>query len=215
MGLAVADRVARRPVGRLARENSVHGGRGLHPCSRVDDVACDHRLAFRGAGADIDERLPGVDGDPHLKVGLLRAPVTDRKRRPHRPLRIVLMRDGRAEDRHHRVADELLDGSSTALELVAEVSVIRGKHRAHVLGIELLRPRREADEVDEDDGDGLSLLAERTFLRLERGRAGVAEAGRRRILLSAVRARNHSQSLRRARPSVTSDAGHPQPQVRP
>ena len=58
--------------------------------------------------------------------------------------------------------------------------------RADVLRVELLRLRGEADEVDEDDRDGLPLLAERALLGLERPRARVAEPGAVRVLLSTT-----------------------------
>ena len=46
--------------------------------------------------------------------------VADRERRADGALGIVLVRDRRAEERHHRVADELLDRAAVALELRAE-----------------------------------------------------------------------------------------------
>ena len=55
-------------------------------------------------------------------------PVADRERRPHRPLGVVLVRDRRAEERHHRVADELLDRSAETLELGAQMRVVRREH---------------------------------------------------------------------------------------
>ena len=50
-------------------------------------------------------------------VALLAAPIADRERGADGPLGIVLVRDRRAEDRHHRVADELLDRAAAALDL--------------------------------------------------------------------------------------------------
>ena len=69
------------------------------------------------------------------------------------------MRDRRAEDRDHRVADELLDGAAPALELGAQPLVVRAQERVDVLGVELLGARREADQVGEEDGDDLALPA--------------------------------------------------------
>ena len=45
------------------------------------------------------------------------------------------------------------------LELAADACVVRSHERLHVLHVELLRASRRADEVDEDRGDDLSLLA--------------------------------------------------------
>jgi len=65
----------------------------------------------------------------------------------------------RAEDRHHRVADELLDGASVALEHLPETRVVRPDASADVLRVSFIRSRGEADEVAEEDRDDLALLA--------------------------------------------------------
>ena len=171
LGLAVVDRLTRRAVGRLADEDAVHRRRRLQARGGVDDVARRHTFAFGGAPAERDERLAGVDGDPHLELVLLVRPVADRKRRAEGALRVVLMRDGRAEERHHRVADELLDGAAEPLELTAQVRVVGPEQRADVLGIELLGAGREADEVGEEDGHDLALLARSPCARFEGGAA--------------------------------------------
>ena len=106
---------------------------------------------------------------------------------------VVLVRDRGAEDRHHRVADELLDGAAEALELVPEAGVVRAEQRAHLLGIHLLGARREADEIGEEHGHDLALLEPRLLGRRERRAARVAEAGAFRVLLAAARARDHGR----------------------
>ena len=98
---------------------------------------------------------------------------------------------GRAEHRHHRVADELLHRAAEALELVAQARVVGPQQRAHLLGIHLLGARREADEVGEEDGDDLALLEPRLLLGRERRGAGVAEARAVGVLLAAAGAREH------------------------
>ncbi len=155
----VVDHVPRRAIGRLADEHAVHGSRGLQAGSRVDDVPRRHPLSLRRACAEQNERLAGVDGDPHLDVSLLACPVTNRERGANRALRIVLVRDRGAEERHHGVADELLDGAAVALELAAQTLPVRCEHGTHIFGVELFRPRREPDEVGEEHGDDLPLLA--------------------------------------------------------
>ena len=65
----------------------------------------------------------------------------------------------RAEERHHRVADELLHRAAVAFELRANAGVVRTENRLHVLRVHRLRPRRKADEVAEDDSDDLALTA--------------------------------------------------------
>ena len=74
---------------------------------------------------------------------LLAGPVADRECRAHGALRVVLVRDRRAEHGHDRVADELLDRAAVSLELLAHAREIRREQGAHVLGIELLGSRVE------------------------------------------------------------------------
>ena len=105
---------------------------------------------------------PGVDADAELELGLLvEDPVTDRERGAYGALCVVLVRDRRAEDRHHRVADELLHRAAEALELVPQAGVVRAEQRAHLLRIHLLGARREAHEIGEEDGDDLALFEPR------------------------------------------------------
>ena len=61
--------------------------------------------------------------------------VAHRERRADRTLGVVLVRDRRAEDGHHRVADELLDRAAVPLELVAHARVVGLEAGADVLRI--------------------------------------------------------------------------------
>ena len=83
--------------------------------------------------------------------------------------------DGRAEHRHHRVADELLDRPSEALDLGAHSLVVALEQLADVLGVRDLRVRRVPDQVGEDHRDHLPLA-----LRLDRGAAGAPQDGQNR-----------------------------------
>jgi hypothetical protein len=116
--------VPRRAVRRLAHEDPVHRRRTLETRGRVDDVARDHALTLDGPRAERDECLARVRGRPDLQLAVAER-VADRERRADGALGIVLVRDGRAEDRHHRVADELLDGAAVPLDLRAQPRVIR------------------------------------------------------------------------------------------
>src|SRR5437899_1896256 len=106
------------------------------------------------------------------------------------------MRNGCTEDGHDRVADELLDGAAEALELGSELCVVRVEHAAHGLWIELLRLRREADQVGEEDRDDLALLAARSGGG-ERRSTRKAEAGLLGIRLTACRAGLQAAESRR------------------
>ncbi len=101
------------------------------------------------------------------------------------------MRSGRAEQGHDRIADEFLHGAPAPLELRTDTVVVRAEDRAHLLGIELLRLRGEADEVAEEHGDDLALLP-RSRNRNQRRAAHPAEAEAIGILLAAARARDHA-----------------------
>src|SRR4029453_14286554 len=106
----------------------------------------------------------------------------------------VLVSRGRTQDRHHGVADELLDRAAVALDLARHPLVVRAQRGADVFGVGPVGPCREADEVDEEHGEDLPLLAGRR--RLERRAAGEAETSALRVLLMAVRADDHRASVR-------------------
>ena len=74
-----------------------------------------------------------------------------------RALRVVLERAG-AEDRHHRVAGELLDRPARELDLLAHRVVEALELRADALRITIARVRRRADEVGEENRDELALF---------------------------------------------------------
>ena len=117
------------------RRGSPCSARRLQPRGGVDDVARGHALARLGPRVERDERLAGRDADADLELALLRERVADRERGADGSLGVVLVRDRRAEDRHHRVADELLDRAAEALELGANARVVGLEQRAHVLGV--------------------------------------------------------------------------------
>ena len=187
--LGVLDDVPGRAIRRLADEHAVDRRGNLQPRRRVDDVACCHSLALGGPRAEHDERLAGVDGDAHLQVVLLAGPVPDREGGADRPQRVVVVRGRCPEQRHHRVADELLDGPAPFLQLTAQPVPVRREHGADILRIELLGPRCEADEICEEYGDDPALLARR--LTCQRSAAGRAEARHVGVLLAANRTEAH------------------------
>jgi hypothetical protein len=90
----------------------------------------------------------------------------------------------RSEDAHHGVADELLHDAPERLDLAADAIVVRGQNRANLLGVELLGPGGEPDEVDEDDGDDPPFVPGQVLLA-ERKAAGETEASDRDVFLAA------------------------------
>ncbi len=119
------------------------------PRRRVDDVTRSHAFALGRAGVQRDERLSGRDPDPKLEP-VLDCEVADRERRADCALGVVLVRDRSAEERHHRIADELLDGAAVPLELGPYACVVGAQDRLDVLRVERLGLRSEADEVAEE-----------------------------------------------------------------
>jgi hypothetical protein len=204
--LGVLDRMARGAVCLLADEHPVHGRTRLDARRGVHHVAGGHPLPLARPRVERDERLAGIDAgadvqvEPLVRLVQLANRVADRQRRPHGALGIVLVRDGRPEQRHHRVAAELLERSSEPLELRTHARVIRGDHRLHVLGIEPLGAGGRADQVGEDDGDELPLLGRNRRSRSGRDRRAAREAETRLVgvLLPAARADRHAARVRRA-----------------
>ena len=154
------DRLLSRAPRRLADEYGTRVGDRLHACRGVHEVACDHALSL---GAERDGRLAREDARARLELGssdlvAQRGHGRDEvERRPHGALGVVLSRGRRAQDRHDRVPDELLDRAAVELDQSAARVEVAREELAYVLGVAALRDRREADEVGEEDGDEATL----------------------------------------------------------
>jgi hypothetical protein len=72
---------------------------------------------------------------------------------PDRALSVVLVREGIAEVHHDAITQELGDVTAMDPDSVTACGLIRGEVVSEILGIELLRELRRADEVDEQTGD--------------------------------------------------------------
>jgi hypothetical protein len=101
--------------------NDKHAGNlTLHPRRHHDRTRLGQRLRPRGDirhiteyfACRVEHHRPQVDGDPSRKCRLVAADVLavqliertlDRERRPHRPLGVILLRHGIAEQRHQPV----------------------------------------------------------------------------------------------------------------
>ena len=190
----VVDDGARARVRLLADDHRSDRGRALEACGGVHDVTGNHRLAEVRPGIQRHDRLAGIDGDAEVESFLVLGPVADGERRAHRSLGIVAVRDRSAEQAHHRVADELLHHAAVTLDLRPHALVVRIEERAHVLRVQALRVGREADEIDEEDGDDAPLLpgpprlGQRRAARRAKPRAGG-------VVVAAARADRHGQSV--------------------
>ena len=112
------DEVAHEPVRQLAEEHLACPGSLLEAGRGVDRIAGDQSLPGRRVACD---HFPGVDTDAVLErdpVCLLETLVQGAQGILHAPggadstERVVLVNAGEAEDRHDRIADELLDRAS-------------------------------------------------------------------------------------------------------
>ena len=120
----------RRAIRLLVDHEAADRRRSLEAGGGVDDVAGSDPFPRAGLGAELDDGFAGGDSGPDCKLELLRPRsardrVDDPQPSAHRALGIVLVRHRRAEDRHHRVADELLDRAAEALDLAGDTFVIR------------------------------------------------------------------------------------------
>ena len=101
-----------------------------------------HRgLAAHDPGASLDASGRGPDGVEQLQ------------RRPDGPLRVVFAGRRRAPDRHHGVADELLDDAAVQLDDLGRDREVAGERLAHLFRVAFLREGCEANEVGEQHAD--------------------------------------------------------------
>jgi hypothetical protein len=204
-GLQV-DGATNEQAGLRAEQDLARAGRLLEAGCDVDSVAGDEGLSLAPdddpARVDPDPRFETVRHDrrAHLYSGT------------HRPERIVLVRSRDPEHGHDRVADELLDRPAVPLEDDAKVLEVPAHPCSQRLGVGRLTERCRADEVAEEDGDDLAMLARRLD-RPERGGTRHAEARLGRVLNAAGRAGRHRRSLggKHGRPKPTSACPGRQP----
>ena len=127
---------------------------GLQPTRGVDEVAGDHalvrgterhgRFAGQHAGPRLDPRPEGADRVDEFKPG------------SDGSLGVVLVGGRRAPDRHHGIADELLDRPAVAGDDVMRQIEVPTQQLAGVLGVPSFRKGREPDEIGEQDADDAS-----------------------------------------------------------
>ena len=103
-----------------------------------------------------------------------------------------------AEDRHDRVADELLDRASVALDDRLHLVEVAAEERAQGLRVGRLAERGRADDVAEENRHDLSVLPSGGLVGGELGPARVAETRLGRVLLTAARTSKHARSVRRS-----------------
>ena len=209
--LAVGDHVSAEALRALTDEDSPDRRCRLEPRGDVHGVAQD-RVALADAPG---QHLAGVDPHPQREPQaelLGKRAVQLAHRRLHREggpdgtVRIVLVRDRRAEHRHHVVADVLVDAAAVPLDLRAQAGQAALDDRLDRLVVELLGDRREARDVGEHDGHGASLLGVRGIRSLSVRRCVLAERGSARV--AEVRCRRRLGAASRAGPCQGRAARH-------
>ena len=159
----------------------------LEPRRDVDGVAGDERVAFAR------DHLARVDTDAGLQ-----AELTDRGAHlpggAHCAQGIILARYRHTKHRHHRVADELLDGAAVAFEDRAHFVVVAAHRGPQCFGVGAVAERRRAGEIAEDDCHDLPHFA-RGGGGGERRAAVSAELEAVRVLLTAGCADPHRTNL--------------------
>jgi hypothetical protein len=170
------DRTVDERAGRLAEERLAGEGRLLEPRSQDDSAPrCEGLTRARVGG----KHFPGVDADADPQLDI----VTDVQRGnglvqldrgPDGAKSVVLVDLGDAEDRHRRVADELLHGSAVLRDDALDHLEVGPHDAAEDLGVELGSERRRVDDIGEQNRDrlaavGLPPTPRGGTLELERG----------------------------------------------
>ena len=158
LGAAELERSRDRSDGALAGEHLARLRRLLETIGDVDDVSCDEGPSFV---RDADDDVPGVHSDAKLELAVEETlhPLLHRERGMQRALSVVLERSRSTEHRHHGVAGELLDGPARQLDLLAHRVVEGLEMHPHALRIAVAGVLGRADQVGEENGDELALLA--------------------------------------------------------
>ena len=138
-------------------EHLARVGGFLQPIRDVHGVAGHERAALACRAHD---DLARVDADAHLELAAeeLVHSLLHRERRMQRTLGVILEGRGRAEDGHHRIADELLDRAAGELDLLAHRVVVPLELYPHALRVSISCVCGRPDEVGEENRDELALF---------------------------------------------------------
>ncbi len=149
---------------RAADKQLSAAGRAAQACSDVDGVAECGEVELLAAPDRAHERLAGMDaGTDHQSLcrqAVALDPFEDAPRGPDRADRVVVARDERDEQRHHAVAQELVDHAAVRVDRRRGRSVVRLQQLAKRRGRRPLSERRRAANISEHDAD-LELRAAR------------------------------------------------------
>jgi hypothetical protein len=145
----VLDGVADKDMRSFAEQDLARSRRLFQAGGDVDGVPRDERPA--GAGDD----LARVDADAGPEAERCHR-IPGLPRRSNRAQRVVLVGLRNPEHRHRRVTDELLDGPPVTLEDRPQLAVVPRHQLAEQFRICAVAERGPADDVAEEDRDGLA-----------------------------------------------------------
>ncbi len=163
LALLELEPVHREPSRRLAHQDLAQGRRRLEALRGVHRVTDDRVRALHVVGEQPGDHLAGVHADAQRQADAVLAIEVvveahdrglHRERGMDRALGVVLVRDRRAEDGHDGVPDVLVDRALVSLDLPCQGAEVRAEDAAQLFGVELLRERRGAREIREQDRDG-------------------------------------------------------------
>jgi hypothetical protein len=148
----------------------------LHPGRQTGRMSNRRVFGMRRIGLDAaHDRLAGVDADAHLdrRIAGLAQPrrvaphvILHLERGQQRAMRMVLVRDRRAEQREHAVAGGLHDVAVVAMDRIDHDADRWIDERASLLGIDVLDQIHRAFDIGEQRGDGFALAVESSSFSL-------------------------------------------------
>ena len=155
-----ADELECAPHGRhrpLTHQDLPWSSHLLQAGAHIDRIPGDERAALpRSTHHDIAGVHTDAERQPPAEQ--LFHPPLHPQGRMQRPLRVVLMRHGRPEGRHHRISDELLDRPTGPLHLRPHRIVETVKQQPNPLRILTVRKLGRPDEIREKNCRELALL---------------------------------------------------------
>ncbi|MBB4258802.1 hypothetical protein GGD64_002821 [Bradyrhizobium sp. CIR3A] len=156
----------RQAVGQRPDQHFVRRRHRLQSLRGIHRVA-GYRIGLGSADTQsARNHVPGIDADVELQRGAgvdLRTPAELLRPLDHvecsadSPLRIVLVRCWRAEQRQQRIADEFVHEAAKALHRFRQLLEQFVLKHLHDLGVEALAHRGEAAEIGKQHGNGAAV----------------------------------------------------------
>ena len=202
-----------QPVRDLPDHDLSRRGCLLEACGHVDGVSGHETLSARRISGDHLARVhPDPDLDPDtviaLQFGVQRLErLAHTARCPNRADRIVLVRARDTEDRHDRVADELLHRATVGVDHELHLVEESTHHAAKGLRIQAFTERGRAGDIGEQDRDDLAHLGGTLVRGTQRRGALLTEPRAIRVLFAACSTEAHGAMVgHRALPGSGSTA---------